>query len=584
MSALEEEENGWGSDDDILDQIVDEDGDAWKEDGAATPITTNRRVATVEVDGWDDDDLDDLEDDNEEEGLSKNVTSSLQIPLPPPLPKTSMSKTTTTPLERELEEYIASIPDSIAQVNRRLSTQYNTREKAIELQHYYASRPQLLQYTLEKEFPRMEYTLRLQKNGPLLKDKTIMAQVLPQHDSHSLCGRCANQSLLVDVLQAMSSETGIQRTAVLPSRFMASSIATSCHFTIDLPASTVHVHALFQISLPLPTAGRWILGQLPATIDFYCPNPSSSQPLLPPNVEFRVLDWMPTVLGSEHDVIRFRTQLQQCAAFLQEHQDMVHFDDEVDNNDMLPSDARFRDVFLQRLSSSTTEGLQSAWQDLDAATGLVSKLQHIPSLLPSPLMEEEAEAVVAPRPTSLWGGLVRTIAQSLPTEPEVYDDPDLMAPVVKEAPRLYNRRPEPPPNVTLALQLYNNRPEPPPNVAPVPRLYNNRPEPSAEIEAHRLYGSLTEPPKAPAEPLSKVDHRIQNADAPPRPPAEGWDDDDDDFWNDESPLGTSAKENEETRHEDNDVSNWVYDPVTDIIPTRTRWVNPIPGPRDLRYM
>jgi hypothetical protein len=583
MSALVAEENGWGSDDDILDHI---DDDAWQEDGAATPITTNRRVAAVEIEGWDDD-WNDLEDEEENKEMviskTKNITSSLRIPMaPPPPPKTSMNNTSRTTLELELEEYIASIPAAISQVNRLLSREYNTREKAVELQHYYASRPQLLPYTLDKEFPRMEYTLRLKKNGPLLEDKAILAQLLPQHDNHSLCGRCANQSLLVDVLQALSSSNeeggGAPNMAVLPSRFMATAIATNCHFTIDLPASTVHVQAQFQVSLPTPTTGRWILGTLAVTIDFFCPHPSSSssahpsQP--PPKVEFRVMDWAPSLVpGSEADPSHFRTLLQQCASLLQEHLDtMDHFENENNEDAVLPSDARFRDAFLQRLSQSsivaTTEGFQSAWQDLDAATGLVSKLQTLPSLLPSPLDEaEEAAAMVAPRPTSLWGGLVRTIAQSLPSEPDVYDEP-VVTKAVPDAPRLYNLRTDPPPNVGEHVHRLYNPPEPPPKAEPpkikeAPQLYN-RPEPPNMTEAPRVYIQHPEPPNASGD------------------PAEGWDGDDD-FWIDE-PIDDSAKVNDNTGEDDNDVTNWVYDPVTDIIPTRTRWVNPIPGPRDLRYM
>ena len=312
--------------------------------------------------------------------------------------------------------------------------------------------------------------------------------------------------------------------------------------------------------------------------------------------------------------------------------DMLHdTEDEPQQPQPMMQGQNFRDVFLQsqnRLQATAVgavDGMKSAWQDFDAATGLGSKLKQLPTFLPDTAVLEAAEEEerllrtaahrIQPRqqqqqqrPTSILGGFVRSLAQSvLPDEdPTLYQHwkaPPLVTPV----PQFYNQETPPSkqkPTVLAAPQLYvanldhavsettttNKLKCPSPSVplsgspttgqaAPtgIPRLYNKETPPSkpkiAVQAAPQLY--MREPAKKVAETAVE----------------DGWDDGSDgigsevgdDIDNDDDAVAVVVLNQSATpvKVAEDPLKNWVYDPVTDIIPTRKRWVNPRHGSREL---
>jgi hypothetical protein len=123
-----------------------------------------------------------------------------------------------------------------------------------------------------------------------------------------------------------------------------------------------------------------------------------------------------------------------------------------------------------------------------------------------------------------------------------------------------------------------------------PKLYNRTPEPAPPSRLH--------PPRPPPPALPNSGHsairnaQSWNADGRERenvntpseaPVGDGWDLDDEDVFSmddDKSPAEPSAPTVERPVVD----SGWVYDPETDIVPTRKRWVNPRPGPRTLNSL
>ena len=805
--VAEDVEDGWGSDLEIEDDYDDTDIDNGDQNGdrgndnnnnnnndgtgtdtdyhAITPITTNRKVVSVESaelatttattgnnvdgvtvtnDGWgmddDDIDLDDDDDDDYDDVEANDVEDSHNIhqqaatvaAVHPPnkyqqqqqhlyddkmIPHRHMY----SKLEYELHDYIVSIPQCrITQLKKILLEQYSTPEKAMELYQYYMKRPQLLQYTMDKELSRLDYTIVIGSNGVthsypkeviMVQDKEEIRQILSSLQTNnngptiddstllplSICGRCANQSILVDILQAMSQPTpphsdNSNDMILLPSKYMCSAVASHCHFTIDLIQSCVNVKAYFHISLPLLNQ-RWNIGQIRMTMNFHCPrstnNNDPQQPLLPPSVDFHVEDYKSLVdvvdiLDSNTDEA-YAKHLQQCATIIRELS-MMDDDGTIDNHhhqpplQQLPVGSsvegimNFRDAYVNELLTTTdvvVDGMKSAWQDFDTATGLVSKFKQLPSLLPSvdPIVyDEEYETAMhhntdtmmsfsqaqqqpvdsyygssynndtrphpthppqqpqTSRPTSLLGGFVRSLAQSvtLPQEdPSIYQEwqqqhhhrqpqqPTLAPPTVVATtkmtsniiPRLYNAETPSPSrhtiyNATSAIDHVKET---------IPRLYNisndkaseqvvYNSEPQCISENSTAISSATAEHESPtksdmhhlptisnhlSQNISNI-HKVTGPETIPKEQSQdGWDDDIDLTEMDDSCHDTAVDtsicvEMNETmarkgaiellpsEHDADKVVPWVYDPITDIVPTRTRYRNPIGGYRDLRYM
>ena len=558
------------------------------------------------------------------------ATATVAPSVPPPHP--SSNTTSESAILPELEHYIQTLPAHTISVQAVLDAEYNTVEKATELQSYYADRPQLLPYTVEKELPRMDYTLM--HDGEPITDKALIAQILTSpHYTESLAARCANQSLLADLLQVMTGNDRVVRP-----QYHAVAMATSCQFQILSPDTTQAVASL-ELSLPLPT-GRWTIAVLRVAVVLDCSHNSL------PSVQFRLVDiglttTTTTTTPEWHDKLRACAELLDTMA----HDDaMMERMMEQQQQQQHPSQQNFRDVFLQTqsryLAESATDamvGMQSAWKDLDAATGLGSKLRTILPDVDLAQVEAEQAAIVrqqqqsqqpttSHRPTSILGGFVRSLAQSvaLPEEdPSLYETsapvaaaaapslyrrdeaPSTTTPQQTAIPSLYRREEPSAQAATTAPSLY--RLEEQPRSVPIaeqqqqqqpaaaPSLYRREEEQDVTIDATsfpKLYHQQETPNSAtkhqdndsPAafpklyntEPSSQEPQSIglsqtdSHGDA--NEPGDGWGDEEDDI-----DLSESGVDDVDDDAPAASPTPFVYDPATDILPTRKRWIHPNPN-------
>lgn len=593
-------------------------------------------------DGWHDDaDLmfDTVEDEEPDEPRNDMPPSgsATRSPMPPPPPPPKPQ----SPLYTALEDYLLQLPRLQSSINAVLEYECNTDAKAEELVQYYSTRPGLTEYTIKKELPRMEYTL-LQHGGHghgghghghgpnnvvTTTDKKEIAVCLHQDSlssSSSLVSRCANQSLLADLLQVFTGSDLLVRP-----QYMAAAMAVSCRFRLDPSQSLVQVQA--QLDLCLPTEnGRWKVAELLVKIDF-CSHRVN------PFVKYQLEAIRPTVQPNDpawalqlHGVVEMLGHLD-----LDEHvtDDVLHHPGPaaaMDNN--------FRDVFLQQSQSifqNSAVGIKSAWQEIDTVAGFSNKLGRLPRF--DDVMqhaEEAAEAEaqytssVQERPTSILGGFFGKLAKSvaLPDEdPSMYQDWQASAPAgppappvlyscspPPSAPRFYNKETPSPQQRPQQPQLYNKITPPPPNrpAVQVPKLYHETPgRPPRGPPTTPLQIAPPQPPSAPTDisALSRVQPPPARAFLEPEdddgfePEVEdGWDDDldldDDENESVSAPAVPSPPKPHVTEQHiqpvpvkrapppihNEEYGDWVYNPASDIIPTRKRWVNPRPGSRQLR--
>jgi hypothetical protein len=632
--------------------------------------------------GWDDGFDLDVDDDDDDDGAWNTQRSQPAIQsdpgpghAPPPVnattirssfepshssesaSKQNMPSNNKSRLYAELQDYLLLLPALAPSISAVLQAEYNTPTKALELQQYYAERPALAAYTIEKELPRMTYVLTDSQTGDVVDDKGVIASQLQTASargpwSASLCARCANQSLLADMLQVLSGPDRVIR-----SQYYATAVATACRFRVDLGLGLVEVQSSLDVSLPLEQ-GRWKVAELRIMILFECGSGGDTSAAATPRVEFRLLDIVPRASPRDGD---WSLKLEQCCTLLEMLAvDMDPGEFSMKNDISMQTQQNFRDVFLQsqnRLQASATNaviGMKAAWQDFDAATGLQRKWKQLPTLLPDASVWQAAEEaqneeerqrlhesaaaaasvarqhhsvaqadprqLVPPprqqpqqqRPTSILGGLVRSLAKSvaLPEEDaSLYQDwkttaaPSAAtsspappaAPVPISIPRLYNQetpptKPKPPLPVALQAQARAATVEPPSkdpagSNSEIPRLYNTTAAPTTKTAASSstpvipgLYNTET-PPSVRKPAVSKGivgaasalshDHHPNGKTVFDEAAGSGWDDDDLDLDVEITPPQPKLQ-----APDDIDPSTWVYDPETDVIPTRKRWINP----------
>lgn len=692
-------DSGWG-DDSFLDFDDMDNDDEDIED--TVPLSGSKSLGATEVKsitktptaqksnslssgGWGDDDFafDESEDGT---GTSSHPVETVAMEPPSSLDPRSLK------LRQDLEAYLIQLPMLQSSMNALLQAEYNTPEKASELVAYYMDRPALTEYTIEKELARLEYSMLLpcqqvgSQTPQLVQDKNEIAKHIIASQQFSLLGRCANQSLLADILQVI---TGPDR--LIRPQFMATAVADACRFRLDMQQDIVLAQA--QLGLTIPTEqGRWKVGELMVQIIFR-PNPQQ------PFVEYRIQDIDSSFLG---DRSSYSSQLASAVDLLSS----LHPDEDQVNDGPVGQD--FRDAFLQQSQNmllNSAEGMHSAWKEFEAVTGLRNKFNQLPGFLPADVVQaaEEANPLSPPqqRPTSILGGLVRTgfsqLAKkvALPDEdPTVYQDwEEQQRPSAQAAPRLYHTttppnlkpkkvpegghqllshirpptihetsgdpvalRPIPPTLTDTGMIPTQHVSTAPPDTkvcdrpAAAPQAQPHKPQPFSaldrlsDLSVPQTESSLdpaksrqhTTPQTQKPQPFSALDRltdlpasqsqthqsrnqrflpdrsspRMQSVSnvtdcVSPNVVQDGWEEDIEDFESDNdkeeatdinskkevkdlSPLsarkqsvGVSSQLLIESQRL---PSDFLYDPKTGIAPTRTRWVNPIPGSRDLRAL
>jgi hypothetical protein len=352
------ESEGWGDD---LDNLEDASSSHPVDQARVSPDPVGQNTGT----GWDDDD-DLFSDALEETPVARSRQPNQQIDQ----------------VFHELASYVDSLMILQPSINAVLQAEYNNAEKAAELLHYYVERPQLRQYTIEKELSRMDYQVILQHGNhageePITRitNKQEIAQLFKLHDEIDLLVRCANQSLLADLLQVMTGPDGLVRP-----QYMATCLAESCLFKVrcspGITGGLVECTSQLVLSLPEPTGGRYPVARLKVHILLGVPSDQRS----PPMIEYK-LQTMDIVIPSM-DILRPTAQFL-VESGLMEHPHMSPFPESpgpIQDNDT------FRDVFLQQsqnMLQNSTVGLKSAWKQFDSVAGFSSKMNMVQKILPT---------------------------------------------------------------------------------------------------------------------------------------------------------------------------------------------------------
>ena len=410
--AMSEEGDGWGEDEDLFDDEERESGTNLVADVQHPPESEQQTI--VAKDGWDDSDLAGFGDEWDYDDGDNDKVQTMEQQMAESSPEHRVGITAGADgvlrndhdgwsddedafekgigdhgiqhrganpkvegLAIELESYVRSLSHMHTSINAILEFEYNTPEKAYELQEYYASRANLAEYTRTKELERMEYQVLL-PHGHLETNKAQIAEFLP--DS-SLISRCSNQSLLADLLQVMTGSDLLVRP-----QYLASCFAHWCQFKIHLGGERgdmVHCQTKLQLSLPTSSGPRLTIAELSAMVVFI-PN----QPMV--EYQLNSID----VLLAEQDY----PKLSGTAEFLS----MIegHFNEYADQQQAISGN--FRDNFVensQKFLSQSSAGMKSALQQMESVVNIQQKLNLFSKLLPDTedvlAAEEEAMAYAA---------------------------------------------------------------------------------------------------------------------------------------------------------------------------------------------
>jgi hypothetical protein len=260
-------------------------------------------------------------------------------------------------IAHSLEEYLQTLPQVITSLKAVFEAQNDEIENAIQLVKYYESRPQLRDYTIKAELPRMDYIVITKEKRVLESKKEVEDYMLTQPDNVII--RSANQSLLADVI---SNLTG-QDLFIRP-QYFASAMASKCKFTID--QSKVHCDCRLCLSLPGHDGCSLKVAELDIIIDF---NPGISY------IMYNLSDFM-LCIGD----IKI---LEESARFLAS---ILSQEANEGNQIHLSHPDVFRDSLLIQLSKTRQVieygqvGLSSAWEQLDRATSVTQKLKFVKSV------------------------------------------------------------------------------------------------------------------------------------------------------------------------------------------------------------
>ena len=348
MSGLED---GWDEEDLDIDEMDDE----------------NEQNES----GWDWDDDDKVHDEDDElSELNEWNKDFGEIEDSPNLGIIGTSKNAALEhVEQGLVQYIQSIEDGILveSINKVLNAEKNNQETALQLCHYYHARPQLREYTIDTEVPRMDYQIII-SDELILTNASEIQEYFIEHPVDNLVDdmilRSANQSLLADILPIITGPDGIVRM-----QYMASSHANKVRFVLDLrDVRSLHVDCTMIISIPsgLKEPPKLDLASLRLMIEF-SPEPSA------PYVKYQLLSLHPLI-----DIQVDSSKIHIAASNLDPAQvEAMEQADEIPkaNFDVL------RDNFL-RSAFSAQSGFESAMRDLDGVVNISSKLNKIKEVLP----------------------------------------------------------------------------------------------------------------------------------------------------------------------------------------------------------
>ena len=278
-------------------------------------------------------------------------------------------------LVNELKRYLDWLPQAGAVWNAWLDEQYSGNDSLAQAAiQYYQQRPELVEYTLDKELPRMQYTWMSAAEG-VVTDASHIALLLLQASWSDdplmrVWARSANQSLWADLVQSLTTTSTTTSTTcgdpheppppslIRPHWHMA--VHThDVEWTLCPDTCTIVAKAVWELRLPHPQLQLVPIAQLTVSVQF-----SPQIPL----VQYHVESMKPI----RHDDLEDDDLwLLQVARFIVELPSFVVEEEEEDEEDELDHGSNrsrlggglYRRRFLQSSSSS----LQRTWNHSRAA-------------------------------------------------------------------------------------------------------------------------------------------------------------------------------------------------------------------------
>ena len=279
------------------------------------------------------------------------------------------------------------------------STNSNTTENCSELIHYYTTRAQLVEYTIDTELRRMDYLVITDHDQHIDKDEIqlYVETTSDQRDAtEDLLWRASNQSLLADLIAALTGDDRLIRQSM-----MITAVADSCKFELDLSAGGgsnrgVAVMSDLILSIPFsqgegPHNSSLELGKVKARVLFV---PELQQ------LEYSIVHAASLISPDDERLRTAAASLERDLAEL----GIIGDSAQGPHVDQLSRTAHddLRDQFLATVSTGAS-GLSSAFRELDAVTNVTGKLGWLKNAMPSlptaeAIAQSEAEASMVPGP------------------------------------------------------------------------------------------------------------------------------------------------------------------------------------------
>jgi len=142
--------------------------------------------------------------------------------------------------EKEIQE-----PGLSLTLNKTIS---NLLPSAKALAEYYENRPEMTEYTMTKELERINYTIYTHDNRKLTDPSEILSyQKECGVMKDGILWRCSNQSLLADVVAALTSETGLIRPQ-MQAAMSIDDFSLTLNFSDNMP--NVYAECYLNVSVP----------------------------------------------------------------------------------------------------------------------------------------------------------------------------------------------------------------------------------------------------------------------------------------------------------------------------------------------
>jgi hypothetical protein len=176
---------------------------------------------------------------------------------------------------QEIRDFEATLADPafITELNSLIQSNLTS---CPDLVAYYQERPELKEFTLTKELPRMKYTLFTVQGQKLTTPEEILEYARAHPDDHhqyDILWRAANQSIFGDVISTLTCDTGLVRP-----QFNTASFVDDVSVTLDLGRDNPHITAECFVNVTIPGFEGERLGLAGALVGVYfCPASSKME-------------------------------------------------------------------------------------------------------------------------------------------------------------------------------------------------------------------------------------------------------------------------------------------------------------------